>query len=257
MIILPRRKILTPRRNQLGYIGFYAAGGMGSGGGGGGGDPYFANVSALLHFDGTDGSQSFVDVTGRSWSAVGAAQLSTGQAKFGPSSLALSIGRSISTAHDTALSASGVPFTIECFARFSTLRSSVIACKLPSTSATSEWMLYTNTSGQLALACWGAGNTLVVNLQDVSAMSAATWYHVSATRDSGGVWRLFRDGVIVGSTTESAAIATNTEGVTIGRRPSNPSNTYTDGYYDEFRITRGVARYTSAFAPPSAPFPNS
>ena len=222
----------------------------------GGGDPYWYNVSALLHFDGANGSTTFTDQTGKTWTGAGSARISTDQSKFGGSSLSLSVGTQISTVHNADLSCGSAEFTIESFVRFTTLRSSVIVCKVPSTNARSEWMLYTSVSGALALACWGAGNALVVNLLDASLMSANTWYHVAATRDGGGVWRLFRDGVIVASATEGAALATNTEPLTVGRAPYNTGAIYTAGFYDEMRITKGVARYTSNFTPPTAPFPN-
>lgn len=221
-----------------------------------GGDPYWPDVSALLHFDGANGSTTFTDQTGKTWTGVGSAQISTAQSRFGGSSLTLGNTSQISTPHSADLSCGGAQFTIEAFARFSSLRSSVIVCKVPATSARSEWMLYTSISGALTLACWGAGNALVVNLQDASNMASGTWYHVAATRDGGGVWRLFRDGVIVASATESAALATNTEPVTVGRAPYNIGNTYTVGFYDEMRITKGVARYTANFTPPIAPFPD-
>src|SRR5690606_17008690 len=53
------------------------------GGGGGGGDPYWANVSALLHFDGEDESTTFTDETGRIWTPGGDAKISTTGPKFG------------------------------------------------------------------------------------------------------------------------------------------------------------------------------
>ena len=50
----------------------------------GDGDPLFANVALGLHFDGTNGSTSFPDATGRAgFSAVSGAALTTANKKFG------------------------------------------------------------------------------------------------------------------------------------------------------------------------------
>ena len=52
-------------------------------------DPDFANVSLLLHGDGTNGSTTIVDSSSSSKTvtAVGDAQISTAQSKFGGSSI--------------------------------------------------------------------------------------------------------------------------------------------------------------------------
>jgi hypothetical protein len=53
-------------------------------------DPYFSNVSLLLHGDGANGSTTIVDSSPspKTVTAVGNAQISTAQSKFGGSSLA-------------------------------------------------------------------------------------------------------------------------------------------------------------------------
>ena len=54
----------------------------------GGGDPYFANVSLLLHCDGSDASTTFTDSSsnGHTVTASNDAQIDTAQSKFGGAS---------------------------------------------------------------------------------------------------------------------------------------------------------------------------
>jgi len=44
-----------------------------------------ATTISLLHMDGTPGSQTFTDETGKGWTAAGDAQISAAQAKWGQS----------------------------------------------------------------------------------------------------------------------------------------------------------------------------
>lgn len=86
--------------------------------------------------------------------------------------------------------------------------------------------------------------------------STNTWYHLVACR-SGTSLRLFVDGTQLGSTfTNSTSVNALYDNVKIG---SN-NETYTigfTGYIDDLRITKGYARYTANFTPPTAAFPNT
>jgi hypothetical protein len=86
-----------------------------------------------------------------------------------------------------------------------------------------------------------------------SEISNNTWYHVALTGDSGTL-RLFIDGVLK-STVSNAASHYPSAGtdIHIGDRMSGASSvTPFGGYMQDVRITKGLARYTSTFTPPTA-----
>ena len=67
--------------------------------------------------------------------------------------------------------------------------------------------------------------------------------------------RIFVDGVQQGTTqTNSTAYNLSVTSTTIGSQGSSYVMT---GYIDDLRITRGYARYTANFTPPTAPLPTS
>jgi hypothetical protein len=79
------------------------------------------------------------------------------------------------------------------------------------------------------------------------------WMHLAACYD-GTTLRVFKDGVVIGSTTSVPTGAPANSSLFVGRNPFNPSNDWWNGYIDSVRITRGVARYTAAFTPPTEEF---
>jgi len=86
-----------------------------------------------------------------------------------------------------------------------------------------------------------------------TALSNSTWYHIAVVRSSGST-KLFVNGIQAGSTYTDAN--SYIAGIpTIGNNSSGGGGTnYLNGYIDEFRITKGYARYTTTFTPPTAAF---
>jgi hypothetical protein len=100
---------------------------------------------------------------------------------------------------------------------------------------------YTNTANQIT------GTT---------SLAANTWYHIAVAR-SGTSTKLFINGTQEGSTyTDSNDYINGTSRPIIGAGGNILGNLPLNGYIDDLRVTKGVARYTANFTPPTQAFPN-
>lgn len=79
-----------------------------------------------------------------------------------------------------------------------------------------------------------------------------TWYHYAVTR-SGNTFRMFIDGVLEDTQTSSGSLNIGLGGFRSGWS-FDGANGYFNGYIQDMRITRGLARYTSSFTPTTAEF---
>ena len=92
----------------------------------------------------------------------------------------------------------------------------------------------------------GAGDaSLIVS---GTAISANTWGHIAIVCNGSGVITLYLNGTSVGS-------ASTTKDCNIQRIGQFPSGSSFNGYIDDLRITKGYARYTSNFTPPTTALP--
>jgi hypothetical protein len=87
-----------------------------------------------------------------------------------------------------------------------------------------------------------------------SSISTDTWMHVAVCR-SGTSTKMFINGTQAGSTyTDSTNYICRTDGPVIGADRNFGDSLL--GYIDDFRITKGYARYTTNFSVPTAAFPD-
>ena len=99
--------------------------------------------------------------------------------------------------------------------------------------------------------------TSIVTATSTINASLNTWNHIAVVRDSTTTVKLYVNGVL-GAT---ATIASTTSFVdtqfaqnpTIGAKTNNVGE-YFVGYISDFRVTRGIARYTTTFTPPTSSF---
>lgn len=211
------------------------------------GDPYWDNVVSLLHFDG-----NLEDEKGRAWSSVGS--LSYVEGKFGQ---ALELIPGTGGSQYIQSSNSGGIFNF------------------PGEFTVEGWFLHSNSPGNFRnIINFGQqshpgglsvsvsnGNTIIVDQMYVTnifnapvALDLASYHHFAVSRDADSILRAFIDGFLVGSAMTAIDFSFSTAGT--GKIGNHPNGTGSVGRVDEIRITKGVARYTENFTPPTEPFPN-
>ena len=224
-----------------------------AGGGGGGSDPNFSSVISLVHFDGVNGATAFTDVKGNVITNDGGATITTASGYGGSEAYFNGVGSGIRI----ALGAAGVlgsAWTIEAFLTPETFGDGCFFFNMEATSNQNYLYLQTNTNGSVAGFYIDGG----IPASAAGVMVVGTRKHFAVCRD-GGVLRVFVAGVLATSVTKTfPADPTGT----VQFRPNrlhnlNFNGSRYQGKMDDIRITKGVARYTANFTPPTAPFPDS
>jgi hypothetical protein len=210
-----------------------------------GADPSYANVSLLLHMDGSNGSTTFTDSgpNARPVTRTGNAQISTAQSKFGGASGLFDGSGDILSVLDYADMEMTADFTIECFAYPTVTTDKIIAGH-----NVQNVQLFRINSGATGNISVYLNDTVLSNT--AAGITANQWHHLAVSR-TGSTTRVFVDGTQIGSsnTTWTGSFKFNLIGGMFGLD--------FQGYIDEFRVTKGVGRYNSAsFTVPTAAFPD-
>ena len=233
------------------------------------GDAHFPKVEALLPFDGTNGATSTTDLSERGNTVTfgGDAEISTAQSKFGGSSLSLDgNGDYVDLPQSTNQFVSD-DFTIEFWFRINSGAGSetvgLFGSYYTTPSGKGMLMVSSATYNQVYFQwMYGSGTgtdwAYLNQTQGTrTALSNNTWYHVAVTR-SGSTWRLFLNGTQEDSVTQSDQLTDSGSTTRLGNYgPSATASHGLNGYIEDFRITRGVARYTSNFTAPTSAHPTS
>jgi hypothetical protein len=213
------------------------------------GDQYYNSCSLLLHFNGSNGSTTFTDnsPSPKTATPTGNAQISTAQSKFGGASLLLDgSGDYLTLASNAAFGTGTGNFTIE-FWMYPVSVASGYAFDNRTGGALQSVLGYFSAAGSFTF----TGGIITTGITK-TGITANSWYHVACVRNGSTVY-LFVDGVSAG-TDSIGGSANSSNPLTIGSKYDG--TTGFNGYIDDFRFTKGVARYTGNFTPPSSQFPD-
>ena len=182
---------------------------------------------------------------------VGNAQISTSVKKYGTGSLSFDgTGDYLTTPNSPNLNFGSGDFTIELwlYSTVGTSNESVVN-KGYNNAGNLSYLLFLDAN---TLGFFASSNGTSFDIASNISMGTATqntWVHFAASR-SGSSIRLFRNGTLINTVTSSATIYTGTTNLYIGSSDSGGLNF--NGYIDDLRITKGYARYTATFTPPTA-----
>tara|TARA_R110002126_G_scaffold10363_3_gene47212 strand:+ start:16302 stop:16982 length:681 start_codon:yes stop_codon:yes gene_type:complete len=204
-------------------------------------DPFFADVQLLLHGEGANGGTVFTDSSSFNKPLVttGDATTSTTNFKFGTSSILFGGSGNVQMT-----AASQDPWI-----------------SMGTGLYTAEWWVYIGSSGISGSFFRNGSAQLTYNSNTIrlysvdygslflntgQSLTPAVWTHLAVVQ-----------------TASTTVVYVNGVGYNVGYKvgtttlsPINIGSSGFTGYIDELRVTKGVARYTANFTPPTAPFPD-
>lgn len=217
-------------------------------------------VQLLLHCDGENNSTTFTDDSGTSKTVTpyGDAKISTSQSKFGGASAYFDgTGDYLGTPdHDDWNFGSG-NFTIDMWVNFDTLSGNggaysdyVVLCSTlrlgMSSPAPAFWIMWRPSASKFEFGVWDTWYR--TTLSSAQSLSTGTWYHIAMVKN-GTTTTLYVDGVASGTVTGVTTVIDGGCDLTIGADYLGEARF--KGYIDELRISKGVARWTDEFDPPT------
>jgi hypothetical protein len=218
-------------------------------------DPYWSNVSLLLVGNGANGTTTNIKDSSSNnvtLTPVGNTVISTAQSKYGSGSVYFDgSGDYISTPSTSNLSFGSGNFTIEVWVYASGLGSfNAVFAQWPDNGVTSNNSYVMESVGSsMDFYCAASGSTIYAAL---GTITTGSWIYYTICR-SGNTLYPFKNGVLGTPVSITQALNSPTSNVTVGGNVAGSG--FWNGYIYDLRITKGVARYTATFTPPTAPLP--
>lgn len=188
---------------------------------------------------------------------VGNAQISATQSKFGGTSIYLDgTGDWLVAPNRANLNFAFVDFTVEAWVYTSSTSQQCVIGSIQNTNGAGSWMWTLNyNSNKLRFFCRYNAGTVLDYQANAGSFPTNTWTHIAVTRNGANL-RMFIDGTQVGTTNTTLSTLTIDNASANYRVGSTTDNALAfNGYINDLRVTKGYARYTANFTPPTTAFP--
>lgn len=210
----------------------------------------------LIHGNGSDGATTFRDASSghKSISVVGSAQVDTAQSVFGGASIYLPTNSCLTLADSADWYFGTGDFTIDCWVRYAGLPGDSVGAGYVGqiVSDSNYWFFGTwkdaGSTHKLRFAQFENGSLTLFRQYSWATIATNTWYHVAVVR-TGNTFIIFLNGVNVSQGDDTDDVANFAAGLYIGRMTL--SGHYLNGWLDEVRVSKGIARWTTDFTPPT------
>lgn len=224
------------------------------------GDIYFDNVSVLIHCNGTNGSHVFTDSSSNALTVttVSDPAVDTSNPKFGSGSMYCDstsqqyVTVPIDVAGPLDLSVAE-DFTIEFWTYPTGLLRQNHLLRWGDGASTGLYIQNVNGGNHYQAGMWLSGGSTTVP-DDATSISAGSWVHVALVNHN-GIFTLYVNGAGGDAQDHHLETFISPTGDTLKMGGTNMSfiSNYA-GNFDDFRVTKGVARYTGNFTPPTEEF---
>ena len=216
----------------------------------------------LLHMDGSNGGTTFTDNnaggSAHTWTAHGTTSTSTTQAKFGNASF--NDGGSVSgldyidTPDSADFTVGSGDFTVDMWAWRAggdgTLR---FLCGQTNAAATlNSYYIFLNTDNTFYANVCSDGSTNIAVLHGTTAITTTGWNHVALVRH-GTRFDLYVNGTSEANATNASGVYDSADNYAVGRLGALAADSW-NGFIDEFRLSVGIARWTTTFTPPTTAY---
>jgi hypothetical protein len=207
-------------------------------------------TNLLCHFDTAKSGATSVAATGQTLTYVGTADYSTVDKKFGAGSLLLDGNSDYVTVPDSADWNFGTGnFTIDLWVKMGA--NGVQQGILSQWTSGVYFTLCLRDTNKLQLYYETGGNYRQVDTDAAFIADTTTWHHIAVVRNGSNTYYMFLDGVSKALTSSGTLTTLPDVGSVLRIGNETEGNAYFNGYIDELRISKGIARWTSGFDVPT------